>query len=247
MKKHLYLLPLLTLARPACAQHFELLERAGANLAWYSGADASATSFINRSSDGGVYRGGAYTNSPYGTHAGLGLGLGLRAMRVGKRAGLLAFDLGYDWQRTRTDITAVNNVDYSWQSQGATQATYAADGRTYLHSQNVGVFVGLGHRFGEAGRHFDVLAGPEVTAVFGSRESGEGTFDNGHTWITDTRRTAFGVDYRLRGDLTAWHGRTGLNASYSLGFLSAQTGLVGGPARQSFGQVLRLGIAYRLY
>lgn len=246
MKKYVYLLPLLALARPACAQHIEFVERAGPNLSWYSGRDASRNSFINRSSDGGVYKGGAYTNSPYGTHAGLGLGLGLRTLYVGKRAGLLALDLGYDWQRTRTDIVAVNNVDWSWQTQTATQAQYTADGETFLHSQNISLFAGYGHRFGKGTWHFDVLAGPEITAIFGGRESGEGTFNNGRVWLTDVRRSSFGLDGRLRGDLTAWHGRAGLNASYSGGLISAQSGLVGGPVRQSFGQVMRFGIAYRL-
>jgi hypothetical protein len=246
MKKYVYLLPLLALVRPACAQHIEIVERAAPNLSWYSGPDASGTSFINRSSDGGVYKGGAYTNSPYGKHAGLGLGLGLRALRVGKRAGLLVVDLGYDWQRTRTDIVAVSNVDWSWQTQTATQAQYAADGETFLHSQNISLFAGYGHRFGEGIWHLDVLAGPELTAIVGSRESGEGTFNNGRTWLTDTRRTSLGLDGRLRSDLTAWRGRAGLNASYSTGLISAQSGLVGGPVRQSFGQVVRFGIAYRL-
>lgn len=247
MKRYFYLLPLLALARPARAQHYELLERVGLNLAWYSGADATANSFINRSSEGGTYKGGAYTNSPYGTHAGLGVGGGLRALRVGKRSGLLALDVSYDWQRTRTDIVAVNNVDWSWQTQTATLMQYSADGRTYLHSQNLGVFLGFGKRFEWSSIHLDLLAGPELTTVFESRESGEGTFNNGYSWYTDIRRDAFGLDSRLRGDFTAWHGRTGLNASYSLGLISSQTGLVGGPARQSFSQVFRFGLAYRLY
>lgn len=246
MKKLLYLLPLLALVRPACAQHTEVVERAGANLSWYGGPDAGASSFINRHSEGGVYNGGAYTNSPYGTHAGMGLGLGLRVLRVSERARLWAFDVGYDWQRTRTDIERVSNVDWSWQTQQATLQEYAADGRTYLHSHNISLFVGYGHRFRAGALHLDALAGPELAAVLESRERGEGTFNNGRVWLTDTRRSPFGVDGRLRADLTAWHGRAGLNASYSYGLISAQTGLVGGSARQSFGQVLRFGITYLL-
>ena len=246
MKKYVYLLPLLALARPACAQHVEFVERAAPNLSWYNGSGASNTSFINRSSDGGVYKGGAYTNSPYGRHAGLGLGLGLRALYVGKQAGLLVIDLGYDWQRTRTDIVAVSNVDWSRQTQTVTQEQYAADGETFLHSQNISLFAGYGHRFEKGLWHFDILAGPEITTTFGSRESGEGTFNNGRTWLTDTRRASLKLDGRLRGDFTAWHGRAGLNASYSTGLISAQRDLLGGPAPKSFGQVLRFGIAYRL-
>lgn len=243
--KYFSLLLLLAAAYSARAQRWEVSERAGGNLAWYGGPSASPTSFVNRSTQGGVYRGDAYTNSPYGSRAGLGLGLGLRAAHVGQRGGLLAFDLGYDWQRTRTDITNLSNVDYNGQTQTATFQEYAATGCTYLHAQNVDLFVGGGRRFTLGATRLDVLVGPEVAAIFGSRESGDGTYDNGRVWYTDTRRSPFGLDTRLRADVTAWLGRAGFNASYSQGFFNAQTGLVGaGP--QSYGRVGRLGIAYQL-
>jgi len=241
MKKLLYLLPLLALASPALAQHTELIGRAGGNLAWFGGHDAAATSFINYS----TYRGttGGYTNSPYGSRAGVGFGLGGRVLRVTRPGVLLTFDLGYDWQQARTSITSVSY--YNGDLPPAVQTQYAADGSTYYRTQNISGFLGVGYRATLPGVAVDVLAGPELAGVFGGHDKGSGTF-NGTGWAVDRPHDpAYPLDARLRADLTIWRGRAGLNASYAQGFINYQGGLVGA-SREVYARTLRLGLAYRL-
>ena len=238
MKKRLFLLPLLALAQPAAAQHTELVGRFGLGLFHFSGPDAEATSFINYSNFRGYDNG--YTNSPFGSRLGTGFALGGRVQRVGRRRGLLAFDLGYDWLRSRTTITDV------YYSAGYANQRYAATGTTSLRTQNLTAFLGLGHQFQLSTLRLDVLAGPELAVIFGMREKGRGTYNGTSAWATDADRSiSVPVDARLRADATVWQRRVGFNASYSVGFANYQSGLVGA-SPEVYSRTLRLGLAYRL-
>lgn len=89
---------MLVIAAPVVAQHIELVGRAGASFSQYRGSGTEAMSFVNYSNYSnytGYERG--YTNNPHGSRLGTGFALGGRVQRVGRRQGLLAFDLGYDW------------------------------------------------------------------------------------------------------------------------------------------------------
>ena len=234
MKKSLLLLPLLALAIPAAAQTTELIGRAGLGLMHFGGPDALAVSAVN-------YGGGfSYTNSPYGSLNGAGLSVGGRVQRVSSWGGLLAFDVGYDWLRTRTRIATVNYYD------GSSNTPRSATGTTALQSQAVTGFLGLGYRLTACAVQLDLLAGPELAYVARFRETGSGTYDGSTAWETDRRdRAPSRVDARLRADFTAWYHRVGFNASYSHGFSNYQGGLVGG-SPEVYARILRLGLAYRL-
>lgn len=230
---------MLAIAAPAVAQHTELIGRAGASFSQYRGSGTEATSFVNYSNYAGYERG--YTNNPYGSRLGTGFALGGRVQRVGRRQGLLAFDLGYDWARSRTAIATL------YYSAGYANTAYAATGSAHLRSQGLTAFLGLGHRFRMGPLALDVLAGPELAGQLGARETGHGTYNNGTAWATDTDRGGrFPLDGRLRADATVWRGRVGVSASYSYGFANAQAGLVGGPVREAHIRTLRWGLAYRL-
>ncbi len=239
MKKHLLLLSLLALAKPAAAQHTELSGRAGLNLFQFSGGGADATSHVNYDRFNG-YEGG-YTNNPYGRRLGTGFALGGRVQHVGRHQELVALDLGYDWSRSRTAIATLDYFD------GQANTPRPADGTTYLRAQNLTAFLGLGRRFNVSMVALDVLAGPEGAYVFGLHEKGRGTYDGGAAWATESNRgTQVSFDPRLRADLTAWHQRVGVNASYSVGFANYLAGLIGGPVLEAYSRTLRLGLAYRL-
>lgn len=241
MKKLLLLLPAAAWALPALAQHTELIDRAGASFSQYRGSGTEATSFINYSRVAGSE--GGYVNNPYGNCMGTGFALGWRVQRVGRRRGLLAADLGYDWARSRT---AVDALYYSYPG-GTAVTAYAATGRAYLRTQSLAVFLGVGRRFQWLPLALDVLVGPELADNFSARETGRGTYGSGTAWATNTDRGGSQpFDARLRADATAWHGRVGLNASYSYGFANAEAGLVGGSVREAHTRTLRLGVAYRL-
>lgn len=237
MKKFL-LLPLLALAAPVAAQHTELVGRAGLGLMQFGGKDALNTSQVNYTNFNG-YEGG-YTNSPYGSRLGVGFGVGGRLQRVGRRQGLLALDLGYDWLQARTAISTLNYYD------GSSNTPRPATGTSSLRSQHLTFFLGLGHQFVLHNINLDVLAGPELAYVFGFSEMGSGTYDGGTAWTTDRPGREFNrADAALRADATAWCHRLGFNASYSFGLLNYQGGLLGA-SRAVYSRTMRLGLAYRL-
>ncbi|GAA4026031.1 hypothetical protein GCM10022409_07550 [Hymenobacter glaciei] len=242
MKKNLLLpLFLVGLVLPAAAQTCEITGRAGLGLMRFGGPDAQPSSLVLYiPNESGI----SYTNSPYGSRLGTGVALGLRVQRVGEHRGLLALDLGYEWLRSRTNIT---QVDYSPSVYSSFRGTYSADGATSLYSQNLTTFLGLGHRFELGTVAVDVLAGPELAYVFSFREKGSGTYDGGKGWATDQRDRAYNrFDARLRADATAWCHRLGFNASYSHGFINYQSGLKGA-SPEVYARILRLGLAYRLH
>ena len=241
MKKYFLLLPLLTLAIPAAAQRTEIIGRAGLGLFKFGGTSAEGTSFINYSNNFGEPNG--YTNNPYSSRFGTGGALGARAQHVGQKNGLLAFDLGYEWLRSRTTIT---QLYYSPALTSSFMGAYSADGSTDLATQNITAFLGLGHRFQVGMVEIDALAGPEVAYVFGFREKGSGTYNGNLNWTTDQPNRAFNrFDARLRADATAWYHRVGFNASYSYGFINYNGSLMGGSS-EAYARILRLGLAYRL-
>lgn len=241
MKKiGLLLLLLGALARPVAAQTSEVVGRAGLGLMRFGGTDAQSASFVSYTPNNADY---SHTNSPYGSRVGAGGALGLRVQRVGAHQGLLALDLGYEWLRSRTNVT---EVLYSAALYSSFRRTYPADGSTQLSSQNLTAFLGLGHRFGLGTVAVDVLAGPELAYVFGFREKGSGTYDGGTVWTTNRPDREFNrFDARLRADATAWRHRAGLNVSYSHGFSNYQGGLMGA-SPEVYARILRLGLAYRL-
>ena len=237
MKKYL-LLPLLALAGPAAAQHYELVGRAGLGLLQFGGPDAASTAHVNYID----YRGelGGYTNSPYGGRLGAGFALGVRGQRVGARRGLLALDLGFEQLRSRA---AIDVLDYY---NGASNTPHAATGTSAFRTNSLTAWLGVGHRFAVHSLELDVLAGPELAYSYGFHEKGSGTYDGGLAWESARASDAFDrPDGRLRGDATVWCHRLGFNASYSWGFINYQGGLLGG-SREVYSRTLRLGVAYRL-
>lgn len=241
MKKHFLLLPLLALAAPAAAQHVEVMGRAGLGLFNFGGKSAESTSFVNYYN--GVSDG--YTNSPYGSRVGTGFALGGRVQRVGSRNGLITLDLGYEWLRSRTNIT---ELYYSPNPFSSYRSAYPAEGSTALQTQNLTAFLSVGHRFQCGAVEVDALVGPELAYVFGFREKGSGTYGSGSgtAWTTDRRQRAFNrFDARLQADVTAWYHRMGANVSYSYGMINYQSGLKGG-SPEVYSRTLRLGLAYRL-
>ena len=240
--KTAFLLPLLLLGLtlPATAQTCEIAGRTGLGLMRFGGPDARSTSSVAYLPNMADF---SYTNSPYGSYLGAGVALGLRAQRVGAHQGLLALDLGYEWLRSRVNIT---QVEYSPSFSSSFRGTYRADGSTHLVSQNLTAFLGLGHRFGLGAVALDVLVGPELAYASGFREKGTGTYDGDKTWATGQRNRAKNLfDVRLRADATAWYHRVGFNASYSHGFINYQGGLLGADP-EVYARILRLGLAYRL-
>lgn len=239
MRKILYATLLLAGAQPALAQHTEFIGRAGLNLSHFVGSSAEQESFINYSIYNGAGHG--YTNNPYGRQLGLGAGAGLRLLHESRWPLLLGLDLGYDYQRARTAITGLGY------STPQAYVSYAADGHTYLASQHLSLFLALGYRLRLGATRLDVLAGPELAAVFGKREAGRGTYNGSQSWATNEGRAGgLPFDGLLRADLTAWRGRWGLNGSYAWGSVSYLAGLVGGGPYDAFDRSLRLGLVYRL-
>ncbi|WP_201981547.1 hypothetical protein [Hymenobacter rubidus] len=231
-------LPLLALAVPGAAQDTEIIGRVGVGLMQFAGKDAVATSQLNYTSYNGYTAG--YTNSPYGSQLGTGISLAGRLQQVSAWGGMFAFDLGYDWLRTHTGISALNYYD------GVSNTARPATGTISLASNHLAAFLGLGYRLKTAVVDIDLLAGPEVAYAFDFREKGSGTYDGSQAWNIDNDRWERQiVDPRLRGDATVWFHRFGVNASYSYGFRNYQSGVVGA-SPMVYSRILRLGLAYRL-
>lgn len=244
MRKQFLLGPLLALALPAAAQHTELIGRAGLGLFRFGGRAAARVAGVSYYDDYFDGPGGS-GYSPYGRRLGAGFTLGGRGQRVGRRNGLAALEVGYDWLRSRMAVDLVSYSPAIYSSRGP--VGYAADGTVQLRTQHLTAFLGLGHRFQVAAAELDLLAGPEVAYVFGGREQGNGTYNGGTPWtINQDNRGSFNrADARLRADLTAWYQRVGLTASYAHGLINYQGGLVGA-SREVYSRTLRLGLAYRL-
>jgi hypothetical protein len=237
MKLFLLALPLTLFAGQALAQQIEYSGRANATYSRFNGTNAVSNSTVNYNTSAGSEE--SRTTNPFGKKYGWGAGASVRAQRVGKAGLLTAFDLGYDFLNSRTDI------NYIYYNNGSNSR--AATGITHLYTQTISAFAGVGWRLRGEKMELDALVGPELAYVLTAREKGEGASDVNGNWHTDlTRSMANSLDFRLRGDLTIWRGSVGLAASYDYGFTNYEPATTSVSSPEAYARQYRVGLAYRL-
>ncbi|GAB3837623.1 hypothetical protein [Hymenobacter jeollabukensis] len=212
---------------------------------WETTAQLTGTGFnfrgpsAERQSSINLYRPGTtgYTNNPYGALPGVGFGAALQQQRVTRGKVLLGLQAGYERLRSRVDNVLV------WPGGG--DVLEEAHGHTNLILDFINVHPYAGRRFGLGAVSLDVTGGLDLGLLLHCQEKGFATAGNGQRYTTDLARPQPRLDTRARLNLTAYYHRVGLMTSYAHGLRNYREGWVGG-VNEAYGQVWRLGVAYRL-
>lgn len=201
----------------------------------FTGKSAGSISFINYSDEGKS----GYTNNPYGSKNGLGVGLSGNIKRISKRNFILGVDLGYELLRSKIQINGISG--YSGNS------TYNLDakGETFLNNQFINLAPFVGYRLSANKINLDFTGGIEIGYFLSSRENGSATASDGTTYVTSVDRKDIKIDIRPGIQLAANYRKVGAYVGYSFGVSNYKSGNIGG-SNACYSRLSRFGLTYQL-
>ena len=201
----------------------------------FAGKSAKNTSFINYSN----LNNSGYTNSPYGSKAGLCYGLSANMIRATKTNFLMGLDIGYENLNSKVLIDAISGY-----TGNATYA-YTATGKTILSYGFLNLYPFIGWRFKAEKLSFDITGGLELGYCLAANEKGNATATNGTKYITAVDRKTIKKDIRPRIQVSANYHKTGVYVGYSYGLTNYMNGYVGG-INECYARLLRFGLTYQI-
>ncbi len=201
----------------------------------FAGKSAEAASAINYNdqSESG------YTNNPYGSENGVGIGFSGSIKRVSRKNFMLGIDAGYDILRSKIRIDRINSYT------GSATYTYDATGKTTLQYSFLNVYPFLGYRVPAGKLNIDITGGLDLSHCLHAKEKGKAKASNGTRYETSVDRKTIKNDIRPRIQLTASYEKFGAYVGYSLGLKNYRSGYDGG-TNECFARLFRFGLTYQI-
>jgi hypothetical protein len=238
MKKVNIIFLCICLSATLFAQKNELKVTLGSGLLSFTGLSDQATSRINYSKSPNFGE-RSYTNSPFGSNKGIGLGLSADVTRVTKNKFLFGADLGYELQRSSITIDGINGFD------GTSSFQLKANGQTFLNYHFINLFLHFGKRFVLNETAIDLQGGFDLNYCLKAIETGSATDINGKEYTTSLDRKTINSDPRLRIQLNVKYSKLGFYVGYAQGFVNYNAGFVGGNSRFT-SNLIRFGFSYQI-
>jgi hypothetical protein len=204
----------------------------------FSGLSAESTSKINYNKNPN-YGDRSYTNNPFGSNKGIGIGLSADITRLTKSGFVIGADLGYEVMRSLITIDGINGFD------GVASFQLKADGQTFLNYQFVNLFLHFGQRFKFNNVNIDLVGGFDLNQCLKGNETGNATDVNGKEYTTSFDRKTITTDPRLRAQMNVKYSKMGFYIGYAHGFVNYNAGFIGGSSRFS-ARLMRFGITYQI-
>lgn len=198
----------------------------------FGGTSAASTSFINANPSQVIN----YTNNPYGSKNGFGLGLSANTKRITKGGFIMGLDFGYERLSSKITIDRV----------AITSTGEAATGKTNLNFDFLNLNPNLGYRFNAGNTSFDLTGGFDFGFVLKATEKGKATTASGTTYTTDRDRKTLRTDIRPRVQLTTNYKKVGVYVGYSYGLSNYMEGYIGGGPWETHSRLTRFGLSYRI-
>ncbi len=202
----------------------------------FRGIDAAHNSVILGSSSFGGY----YTNDPYGAHSAISVGLSLQAQRITRANLVFGAQLGYERLRSKVFIDKVYVSEDIINPEAV-----EAKGKTILNLDFITLYPHFGKRFHVGAVYLQMTLGTDLGFGLGSREHGKATTVNGVEVTTDRERSVPDLDFRLRGDITAYYKSYGIYTGYSSGLTNYKADLIGSN-QKVYARFWRFGLTYKL-
>lgn len=239
MKKYLLTLACCLAAACTIAQKIEITGGLHTTSMHYTGNGAEASSVFN-SANQSV----AYTNNPYGSKNGTGLGGDLQAQVVILKTFIAGAQGGYESLKSVIDITGGDIVTPSNNIENI-----SLQGSTTLRSNFVIFNPYIGVRLPVPVVKIDLLAGYDFAHATSMREKGSAKDDKGQTYTVsvDRRLDRKVNDTRVRLGLAASFKRISVTAYYSRGLTNYTADLIGGYIPKTYTRIIRFGLSYQIF
>jgi hypothetical protein len=238
MKITIFTLLSILLSTPIHAQKTELRMSLNSGLFSFEGASDGNTSTINYIKtpiDGER----SYTNNPFGSDKGIGLGISADVTRVTKSGVVIGLDLGYEILRSSIKIDGINGFD------GMASFQLKADGQTFLNYHFINLFLHFGQRLKINDTQIDFVGGFDLNHCVKGNETGNAIDVKGKEYTPAFNRKTITTDPRLRAQMNVKHSKLGFYLGYSHGFINYNAGSVGGTGRFS-SRLIRFGFIYQI-
>jgi hypothetical protein len=238
MKKNKLIFLFIFITSSIFAQKTELKACLNSGLFSFSGESNISTSKINSNITPNLGE-RSYTNNPYGSNKGIGLGISAAITRVTQRGFVFGADLGYEVLRSLITIDGINGFD------GTASFQLKATGQTYLNYQFINLYLHFGKRFKLSETAIDFEGGFDLNQCLKGFETGNATDINGKTYTTSFDRKTITADPRLRIQMNVKYAKLGFSVGYSQGFVNYNAGFVGGNSRFT-SNLIRFGFSYQI-
>ena len=207
----------------------------------FGGNYAVSSTFINLAAS--VYSSG-YTNNPYGTGSGLGIGLSGNFKHLTKKNCILGVDLGFENMRSKVTIDQVYD---SWNSLNYENAA----GKTFLNYHFLNLFPFVGHRFNLNEITADVIGGIDLGYVLSADEKGDAVSESGNHYTTAVERKTQSFDFRPRVQVSFDYSNFGVYIGYSYGLVNYIKGYYvagnyGTSSTKCESRLIRFGFTYKI-
>lgn len=198
----------------------------------FTGKSAESVTFINYSNNFG--RG--YTNNPYGSRGGLGIGLSGNLKKLSTNHSIIGLDLGYELLRSKIKINGIFGDGES----------LSAKGKTFLNSNFINLHPFMGYRLPVNNLNIDFTGGLDIAYCISSKENGSATASDGTKYKTSVDRETINFDFRPRVQIEANYEKVGIYVGYSLGLANYKANYDGGKIDKCYASLLRFGLTYQL-
>lgn len=202
----------------------------------FAGKSAESVTSINYSE--WLERG--YTNNPYGSRGGLGIGLSGNLKRLSTNNSIIGIDLGYELLRSKIKINHVSG------STGSSTYELSAKGKTFLNSNFINLHPFMGYRLPVNNLNIDFTGGLDIAYCISSKENGSATASDGTKYETAVDRENINFDIRPRIQIAANYEKVGVYIGYSLGLADYKANYDGGKIDKCYASLLRFGLTYQL-
>jgi len=231
IKKILFTFIALCFLNVSHGQKTEFRASLNSGLFSFAGEDAEPVSFINFSDQ----TNSGYTNNPYGSKGGPGIGLSGNIKRVAKKNFIFGADLGYELLRSKTKIIRIHGYT------GSSTYSLNATGKTFLNSNFINLHLFMGYRLPANKIDIDFTGGLEIGYCLNATEKGSATASDGTKYETSSERKTIDFDFRPRIQIDAHYKKVGAYIGYSFGLTNYKSGYDGG-ANECYARLLRFGL-----
>lgn len=217
------------------AQKNEFSAGINTNFMYFTGSSAEDKTFINYTESSQT----SYTNNPYGSKSGIGIGFNLSYKRITKSKLFVGIEASYQNSKSKIDIQNI----YVFGDDFAYMDTASGTTNLVNNTLNINPFIGYRKQFQKF--NLDIGLGLEISNIISTKEKGSATDIYNKQYKTNRDRKTISTDFLPKIQLNAYYKNYGMFCNYSFGLANYKANYDGGN-NEAYSRIFCIGINYRL-